>query len=206
MLLCKAEVILSLIELLKAKQEDDEMVLQIVFVFQQILCHESTRNYMIRETESPAYLIDLMHDKNPEIRKVCDFCLDVIAMTDGEWASRIKLEKFRSHNAQWMNMVETQQELEQDGGGGGGGSYYDSLGDVGGGDNDDDAMAIGGRADANGFGDDLPAYLTSSFLDECTLYSDDASAGSNGGKRPASSRGNADGRSNDGRDVEMDLE
>lgn len=197
MLLCKAEVILSLIELLKAKQEDDEMVLQIVFVFQQILCHESTRNYMIRETESPAYLIDLMHDKNPEIRKVCDFCLDVIAMTDGEWASRIKLEKFRSHNAQWMNMVETQQELDQDGGGGGG-SYYDSLGDVEGGDRD--------GADADGFGDDLPAYLTSSFLDECMLYSDDALAGSNGAKRPVSSRGNADGRSNDGRDVEMDLE
>lgn len=50
MLLCKAEVILSLIELLKAKQEDDEMVLQIVFVFQQILRHDSTREYMIRET------------------------------------------------------------------------------------------------------------------------------------------------------------
>lgn len=50
MLLCKADVILSLIELLKAKQEDDEMVLQIVFVFQQILKNESTRDYMIKET------------------------------------------------------------------------------------------------------------------------------------------------------------
>lgn len=50
MLLCKADVILSLIELLKAKQEDDEMVLQIVFVFQQILRNESTRDYMIKET------------------------------------------------------------------------------------------------------------------------------------------------------------
>lgn len=50
MLLCKAEVITSLIELLKAKQEDDEMVLQIVFVFQQILRNESTRDYMIKET------------------------------------------------------------------------------------------------------------------------------------------------------------
>uniref|UniRef100_A0A1L8DUQ1 Putative kinesin associated protein kap n=1 Tax=Nyssomyia neivai TaxID=330878 RepID=A0A1L8DUQ1_9DIPT len=110
MLLCKADVILSLIELLKAKQEDDEIVLQIVFVFQQILRNESTRNYMIRETESPAYLIDLMHDKNTEIRKVCDYCLDIIAFSDTDWASRIKLEKFRNHNAQWLTMVETQQE------------------------------------------------------------------------------------------------
>lgn len=91
MLLCKADVILSLIELLKAKQEDDEMVLQIVFVFQQVLRNESTRIYMIKETESPAYLIDLMHDKNAEIRKVCDFCLDIIAISDNEWASRIKV-------------------------------------------------------------------------------------------------------------------
>lgn len=50
MLLCKANIILSLIELLKAKQEDDEIVLQIVFVFQQILRNESTRIYMIKET------------------------------------------------------------------------------------------------------------------------------------------------------------
>ncbi len=31
-------------------------------------------------TEAPAYLIDLMHDKNPEIRKVCDNTLDIISV------------------------------------------------------------------------------------------------------------------------------
>lgn len=31
--------------------------------------------------EAPGYLIDLMHDKNPAIRKVCDACLDVIAVS-----------------------------------------------------------------------------------------------------------------------------
>ncbi|KAI8034841.1 hypothetical protein M5D96_012357 [Drosophila gunungcola] len=91
LLFCRAKVVISLIELLKAKQEDDEIVLQIIFVFQQILRHESTREYMIKETESPAYLIDLMHDKNEEIRKVCDYCLDIIAISDSEWAKRIKV-------------------------------------------------------------------------------------------------------------------
>lgn len=110
MILCKADVILSLIELLKAKQEDDEMVLQIVFVFQQILRNESTRSYMIKDTESPAYLIDLMHDKNADIRKVCDYCLDIIAAIDADWAIRIKLEKFRNHNSQWLNMIEANHE------------------------------------------------------------------------------------------------
>lgn len=61
MLLCKADVILSLIELLKAKQEDDEMVLQIVFVFQQILRNESTRDYMIKETGKNMQNILFLH-------------------------------------------------------------------------------------------------------------------------------------------------
>lgn len=136
MLLCKAEVILSLIELLKAKQEDDEMVLQIVYVFQQVLRNESTRNYIIKDTESPAYLIDLMHDKNIEIRKVCDYCLDIIAMTDSNWASRIKLEKFRNHNSQWLTMVESHEV--------------------------DDLQDYGTVEDE----DDLPAYLTSDYLNQ----------------------------------------
>lgn len=106
--LCKADLLLSLIELLKAKQEDDEMVLQIVFVFYQMARHSLTREYLIQETEAPAYLIDLMHDKNTEIRKLCDACLDVIKESNEEWASRIKLEKFRWHNSQWLEMVESQ--------------------------------------------------------------------------------------------------
>lgn len=32
--------------------------------------------------EAPAYLIDLMHDKNAEIRKVCDNTLDIIAVSE----------------------------------------------------------------------------------------------------------------------------
>ncbi|KAJ8672674.1 hypothetical protein QAD02_003934 [Eretmocerus hayati] len=107
--ICKADLLISLIELLKAKQEDDEIVLQIVYVFYQISKHDSTREYLIRETgnEAPGYLIDLMHDKNPAIRKICDACLDVIAICDKNWSARIKVEKFRSHNQQWLDMVES---------------------------------------------------------------------------------------------------
>lgn len=105
-LLCKADILLSLIELLKVKQEDDEMVLQIIYVFYQVARHSSTRDYLIRETEAPAYLIDLMHDKNDNIRKVCDSCLDIIKECDETWAERIKTEQFEWHNSHWLAMVE----------------------------------------------------------------------------------------------------
>ncbi|XP_064845190.1 kinesin-associated protein 3-like isoform X3 [Oncorhynchus masou masou] len=56
--------------------------------------------------EAPAYLIDLMHDKNADIRKVCDNTLDIIAEYDEEWGRKIQSEKFRWHNSQWLEMVD----------------------------------------------------------------------------------------------------
>lgn len=104
-LFCKS-IILSLIELLKRKQEDDEMVLQIIYVFYQVSRHPETRNYLIHETQGVDYLIDLMNDKNTEIRKVCDACIDMIKEEEPEYEERVKAEKFTAHNAHWLAMVE----------------------------------------------------------------------------------------------------
>ncbi|PAA50977.1 hypothetical protein BOX15_Mlig016361g2 [Macrostomum lignano] len=105
-LLAEAQVVQTLIELLNAKQEDDEVVCQIVFVFYQLIFHETTRNILIKETQAPAYLIDLMHDKNVAIRQVCDLTLDIISEFDPDWGRRIQLEKFKWHNSQWLDMME----------------------------------------------------------------------------------------------------
>ncbi|XP_078603734.1 kinesin-associated protein 3-like isoform X3 [Branchiostoma floridae x Branchiostoma japonicum] len=113
-MLSKAGVIQQLIDLLNAKQEDDEVVLQIVYVFYQMIFHEATREVIIKDTQASAYLIDLMHDKNAEIRKVCDNTLDIIAENDEEWGKKIKLEKFRWHNSQWLEMVESRQMDDSD--------------------------------------------------------------------------------------------
>ncbi|XP_063838858.1 kinesin-associated protein 3 isoform X1 [Ostrinia nubilalis] len=61
----------------------------------------------ILDPEAPAYLIDLMQDKNVEIRKMCDSCLDIISQMQNDWAARIKVERFRCHNGQWLSVVET---------------------------------------------------------------------------------------------------
>ncbi|KAA8587558.1 hypothetical protein FQN60_016420 [Etheostoma spectabile] len=106
-MLAKSGIIPALIELLNAQQEDDEFVCQIVYVFYQMVFHQATR-------DAPAYLIDLMHDKNAEIRKVCDNTLDIIAEYDEEWGRKIQSEKFRFHNNQWLEMVESRQADESE--------------------------------------------------------------------------------------------
>ncbi|KAK5918877.1 hypothetical protein CgunFtcFv8_022819 [Champsocephalus gunnari] len=129
-MLAKSGIIPALIELLNAQQEDDEFVCQIVYVFYQMVFHQATRDVIIKDTrilptvhsvqptsfsvEAPAYLIDLMHDKNAEIRKVCDNTLDIIAEYDEEWGRKIQSEKFRFHNNQWLEMVESRQADESE--------------------------------------------------------------------------------------------
>lgn len=49
-LFCETQLISSLIELLKAHQEDDEIVLQILFVFQVALCHDKAADLIINQT------------------------------------------------------------------------------------------------------------------------------------------------------------
>lgn len=75
-----------------------------------ILCgHTETRNFLIRETEAVAYLIDLMHDKNPQVQKVCDATLDIIAQIDEQWSERVQREKFQFHNTQWLEIIQSQE-------------------------------------------------------------------------------------------------
>ncbi|XP_062419707.1 kinesin-associated protein 3a isoform X3 [Pungitius pungitius] len=105
-MLAKSGLVPALIELLNARQEDDEFVCQIVYVFYQMVFHKATRDVIVKDTLAPAYLIDLMHDNNAEIRKVCNNTLDIIADFDEEWGKKIQNEKFRWYNCRWLEMVE----------------------------------------------------------------------------------------------------
>ncbi|XP_063683184.1 kinesin-associated protein 3-like [Bolinopsis microptera] len=104
----------TLIELITAKQEDDEIVLQILYVFYQMIFHKCTRELLIKQSQAPAYLIDLMHDKNTEVRRMCDTTLDIISEYDEDWATKIQYEKFKWHNSQWLEMVTQGNDPEVD--------------------------------------------------------------------------------------------
>lgn len=57
--------------------------------------------------------IDLMHDRNPEVQRLCDATLDIISLHDESWRDRVRREKFRFHNAQWLEIVEGQRAASQ---------------------------------------------------------------------------------------------
>ena len=45
---------------------------------------------LMKTSDAPAYLIDLMHDKNEEVRKVCDSTLDIISVSRCVFLEKLK--------------------------------------------------------------------------------------------------------------------
>ncbi|XP_036354610.1 kinesin-associated protein 3-like [Octopus sinensis] len=89
--LCRQMVEAGLVPKLMAcinKQEIDEIVMQIIYVFYRLLCHPKSSDYIINDSgelnvlnsDVPTYLMDLMHDKNINIRNLCNYTLDIISV------------------------------------------------------------------------------------------------------------------------------
>ena len=53
-------------------------MLQVVYVFYQLSLHGEGRQYVRDETEATPYLLDLLHDRNTEVQRVCDATLQLI--------------------------------------------------------------------------------------------------------------------------------
>lgn len=80
--------------LVSENQDDDEIVLQIVFLINCLFSHPSICAGLCgEESEVVEYLINLMHDKNPQLRAVCDQALQLVAVSI---VSSIKILKLRN--------------------------------------------------------------------------------------------------------------
>ncbi|KAJ3093007.1 Kinesin-associated protein 3 [Quaeritorhiza haematococci] len=116
-MIARTNILPILMEMMMAKEEDDEIILQIIYAIYRLLLHDATRTVLITKTQVVSYLIDLLYDRNVEIRKMCDACLDIIADIDEDWVTKIRQQKFQWHNLEWLSMVARTSE-NQDGVGG----------------------------------------------------------------------------------------
>lgn len=106
-LLVQSGLVNTLFVLMGEKKEDDEFVLQISFAFNKFLMYDDTRMALLNYTQVVFYLIDLLQDKNKEVQRVADQCLDIVMDTDEEWAVRIRNLKFEAFNQEWLEVVAT---------------------------------------------------------------------------------------------------
>ncbi|CAI8055976.1 Kinesin-associated protein 3 [Geodia barretti] len=103
-----------LITCLKERQEEDELVLQIVYVFYYLVLHQATRQTVLSTSQAPEYLLELMSDKNKAVSDLCIKTLDIIAEEDSELGQRVKTNRFRWHNCNWLEIVTGESLYEEE--------------------------------------------------------------------------------------------
>ncbi|XP_074593296.1 kinesin associated protein 3 [Brevipalpus obovatus] len=104
--LIEHKVIKILVDILNVKQKEDEIVLQIIYIFHLMLKEDDTRKLSLKdESQVLKYFLDLMHDNSVEIKRVCKQSLNMIMEFEPEFAPLIKEEKFKSSNSQWLEMI-----------------------------------------------------------------------------------------------------
>jgi hypothetical protein len=53
------------------------------------------------------YMVDLLNDAHPVVRKVADACLDIVSLHEDEaWATHMRTVKFESVNQDWLQIVQ----------------------------------------------------------------------------------------------------
>ena len=115
--LVEADVPGKLFVLMSEKKEDDEMVLQIAYAFSKLLQFELSRDALLQHPQVVYYLVDLLHDKNGEVRKVADRCLDTIVEAEpprdgASWSEKVRGMKFEAYNQEWLEIVEADSEQQ----------------------------------------------------------------------------------------------
>ena len=109
--LVETDCLSLLIDLLNAKQEEDDMVLQILYVINSMANHPAVCEHLIKSDQIIIYLLDLFNDKNNLIRSVCNFTLDLISEHDQELIAKLKEERFKHFNKSWLDSIKLNEQL-----------------------------------------------------------------------------------------------
>lgn len=107
-MISKTNLVKAICDLFDDKQRDDEIALQILYVFYKFLSFESTRAIMMRQRHIIDALASLLRDKNEPIRKMADRSLDLVMRFNPGLAEELKLKKFEVYNEEWLNAVKEQ--------------------------------------------------------------------------------------------------
>lgn len=93
-------------DLLGAKQEDDEMVQQILNTFFKFLFFTPTRDIVLRQIQMVSIVLELLSDKNPNIKGLVNAILDYVQLHDDMWRNEIKSRRFQVHNSVYLEIME----------------------------------------------------------------------------------------------------
>ena len=103
--LVSSKIIQLLLMVLSGKKDDEEIVLQVAYTLYKLLLHQPTRDELLHKTEVLSWLVEILNDKNKEVRQTADKALDHIMDVNEEYCARIREMKFQSYNQEWIEVA-----------------------------------------------------------------------------------------------------
>ncbi|CAG0887335.1 unnamed protein product [Cyprideis torosa] len=109
------DLLVWLQEMCCARTTEDDFLLEVVIWLGTMARDEEAATYLLQNgvlqnvltllNDAVHYLIDLMNDANAQVAKLCDASLDLVMAHDPTWSGKVREEKFRHHNGQWLEMI-----------------------------------------------------------------------------------------------------
>jgi len=65
-----------------------------------------TREIVLHQTQMVSIVLELLSDKNPNIRVLVNAILDYVQIHDDSWKQEIKAKRFLDHNKVYMKVME----------------------------------------------------------------------------------------------------
>lgn len=82
------------------------MVQQILNTFFKFLFFTPTRDMVLHQTQMVSIVLELLSDKNPNIRVLVNAILDYVQIHDENWKQEIKAKRFQVHNQMYLQVME----------------------------------------------------------------------------------------------------
>ena len=82
------------------------MVQQILNTFFKFLFFKPTRIYVLHHTQMVSIVLELLSDKNPNIKSLVNAILDYVQLHDDMWKNEIKQRRFVSHNQVYLEIMD----------------------------------------------------------------------------------------------------
>lgn len=102
------------------------MVQQILNTFFKFLFFKPTREIVLHQTQMVSIVLELLSDKNPNIRVLVNAILDYVQIHDEMWRQEIKARRFQVHNQVYIKLMEEyDKQMGMPVGGEDGGMYDD---------------------------------------------------------------------------------
>uniref|UniRef100_A0A7S2KAC1 Kinesin-associated protein 3 n=1 Tax=Zooxanthella nutricula TaxID=1333877 RepID=A0A7S2KAC1_9DINO len=92
-------------QVLVDKQQDEEIVVQLLYTFQCLMLYEDVREHVLQETHLPTVVMRFARHSNAQVLEQATRTLQMVADHTGEggsdWAEQVKAFRFEQHNSEW---------------------------------------------------------------------------------------------------------